>query len=262
MIRPSKTDQAWKQWGEVDPYYGVITDEKFRSQSLDDQARHEFFETGRQSVEHVLQLCRRHVNAEFAPKSVLDYGCGVGRMAIAFARVARQVTGIDISEGMLAEAQANKSRLGIENLELLQIEGTQLPIKKKFDLVHSYIVLQHIHPRQGIEVFQQLVQAISPGGVGAIQLTYSNIKNAPGLGLPPRIPSFRNLWRSTWGNSAMRRTLGQWFGSPKSPQMQMNSYHLNQALFLLQNAGVQDLHVEFTNHGGHLGVFLLFSQPC
>ncbi len=260
MIRPSKTDQAWKQWGEVDPYYGVITDDKFRSDSLDDQARREFFETGQQSVDQVLQLCRKHIHANFAPKSVLDYGCGVGRMAIAFARMAEHVIGVDVSEGMLAEAQANKTRLSIENIELLQIEGTKLPTNKQFDLVHSYIVLQHINPSQGIEVFQQLVAAILPGGVGAIQLTYANEKYAAGLGLPSRIPSFRTMWRSAWGNSALRRAIGKLLGSPKSPQMQMNSYQLNQIFFLLQTAGIQDLHVEFTNHGGHLGVFLIFAK--
>ncbi|WP_158265545.1 class I SAM-dependent methyltransferase [Blastopirellula marina] len=262
MIRASKTDQAWKQWGDVDPYYGVITDDKFRSDKLDEQTRQEFFQTGQQSVDHVLKLCRKHIRPDFAPQTVLDYGCGVGRMAIAFAQHAQHVTGIDVSEGMLAEAKANQQRFGIENIELLRIAGTTLPTDKRFDLVHCYIVLQHIHPQQGIEIFRQLVAAVADGGVGAIQLTYSQEKFADNCGRPPHFPSLRTLWRSVWGNSFLRKWLGALLGSPKSPPMQMNPYSLNSIFFLLQRAGAKDLHVEFTNHGGHLGVFLIFTKQA
>lgn len=260
MLRVSKTDQAWKQWGETDPYFGVITNEKFRSHKLDEQSWQDFFQTGQQSVTHVLQLCRQHICPDFAPQTVLDYGCGVGRMAIAFAEHAQHVTGIDVSEGMLAEAERNQQRTGVTNIELLKIEGTQLPTKKKFDLVHSYIVLQHMNSQQGIAIFQQLIDAVAKGGVGAIQLTYSHEKYAPTNGLAPRFSSVRNLWRSTWGNSLLRKKLGLLLGTPKKPHMEMNSYPLNQIFFLLQQAGMKDLHVEFTNHGGHLGVFLLFAN--
>ncbi|WP_158545531.1 class I SAM-dependent methyltransferase [Bremerella cremea] len=262
MIRASKTDQAWKQWGETDPYYGVITDDKFRSDNLDEQSRHDFFQTGQQSVAHVLQLCRQHIQPNFEPKSVLDYGCGVGRMALAFAQHTQHVIGIDVSEGMLTEAQLNKERLGVTNIELLKIEGTQLPTDKKFDLVHSYIVLQHINPQQGIEIFRQLIDRIAEGGIGAIQLAYSHEKFACDDGLAPRLPSLRTIWRSVWANSILRRKLGALLGSSKPPQMQMNPYQLNKIFFLLQSAGIQDLHVEFTNHGGHLGTFLIFRKPA
>lgn len=161
---------------------------------------------------------------------------------------------------MLAEAQANRKRLAVDNVELLRIEGTKLPTSKQFDLVHSYIVLQHIHPQQGIELFRQLAAAVADGGVGAIQLTYSQEKFANNYGLTPRFPSLRALWKSAWGNSLLRKKLGTLLGSPKSPQMQMNPYSLNQIFFLLQSAGTKDLHVEFTNHGGHLGVFLIFTK--
>jgi hypothetical protein len=45
------------------------------------------------------------------------------------------------------------------------------------------------------------------------------------------------------------------------PEIQMNPYHLNELFFLVQSSGVHRLHVEFTNHGGELGVFLFFQKP-
>ncbi|WP_158264898.1 class I SAM-dependent methyltransferase [Blastopirellula marina] len=262
MIKAAKTDQAWKQWGEVDPYFGVMTEEKFRAGNLNDQSRQEFFQSGQQMVDHVLEMCRGHVRPDFDPKTVLDYGCGVGRMAISFARGAESVTGIDVSEGMLTEATANTKQMGADNVRLLRIEGSTLPVQEKFDLVHCYIVLQHIPPQHGLGIFQQLIDSIAPGGIGAIQMTYSRSKFASHNGLPPSRWSLKSLWRSLWVESPLRRKFKSWLGLPGSPEMQMNPYHLNQVFFLLQRAGVTDLHVEFTNHGGHLGTFLVFSKSC
>jgi SAM-dependent methyltransferase len=42
--------------------------------------------------------------------SILDLGCGVGRHALEFARRGYQVTGVDVSEGMIAEARRLQER--------------------------------------------------------------------------------------------------------------------------------------------------------
>ncbi|MBI1248045.1 methyltransferase domain-containing protein [bacterium] len=261
MQRTSSTDMAWRQWGDVDPYFAVVTDAKFLAENLNDQARTDFFESGRENVSHVLAKCRQCIYADFSPKRVLDYGCGVGRMALAFAQITEHVTGIDVSEGMLAEAQANAERFRIANVRWLKIEGSQLPIQKTFDLVHCYIVLQHIRPQIGLQLFQQLVQSIAPGGIGAIQMTYSRESFANNLGLPYSMLSARSLWRRLWLKSPLRRGLKSLMGHPISPVMEMNPYHLNQVFYLLQSLGVSETHVELTNHGGHLGVFLFFPRP-
>ena len=44
------------------------------------------------------------------------------------------------------------------------------------------------------------------------------------------------------------------------PEMQMNSYSLNELLFMVQSAGARELHATFTDHGGELGVFLYFRR--
>ena len=41
------TDRAWNEWGEKDPYFGVLTDDKFRRRNLTDEAK--AFVTGRAS---------------------------------------------------------------------------------------------------------------------------------------------------------------------------------------------------------------------
>lgn len=52
----------------------------------------------------------------FRGKDVLDIGTGDGRLAIAVARHARSVLGIDTSEESIRLAQASAARLGISNV--------------------------------------------------------------------------------------------------------------------------------------------------
>ncbi len=46
--------------------------------------------------------------------SILDIGCGTGRHAIEFARRGYKVTGVDISSGMLAEAEKTAKKAGVK----------------------------------------------------------------------------------------------------------------------------------------------------
>jgi ubiquinone/menaquinone biosynthesis C-methylase UbiE len=48
--------------------------------------------------------------------SVLDVACGPGLMACAFAKVARHVTGIDLTPAMIEQAKAMQKADGLTNL--------------------------------------------------------------------------------------------------------------------------------------------------
>ena len=91
------TDSAWEQWGRLDPYFGVLTHSKFRRESLTSESRKEFFDSGAAHVEYVMRMIRLHIDPAFSPKSVLDFGCGVGRTLIPFAQGAERVMGLDVS---------------------------------------------------------------------------------------------------------------------------------------------------------------------
>ncbi len=183
---------------------------------------------------------------------MLDFGCGVGRMSVAFAQSAEEVVGVDVSPSMLEEARANLERPGIDNVRLELTDGLVLPFDEQFDLVYSYIVLQHVPPERGLALLKQLLRAVSPGGIGALQLTYSRTKYAHRDGAVHESRAWRSIKRSFKRFSRLIR-------GKRQPLMEMNSYDLNQVFFCLQSAGIGDVHVEFTDHGGYLGVFICFS---
>ena len=168
------TDIEWEKWGMKDPYYAVLTHEKFRSSRLTAEARHEFFESGRNDINHVLETCRRYFNPEFSPKSVLDFGCGVGRLLMPLAKIADHAVGLDVSEAMLQEALRNCEQNSVRNVAVYKSDDTLSSLSGSFDLIHSYIVLQHIPVERGRRIFHNLLTHLNEGGICAIQLTYFN----------------------------------------------------------------------------------------
>ena len=242
------TDSAWKEWGRTEPYYGVITDPRFRRAGFTNEARREFFESGRLHVEHVLAMIRTHIDAHYQPQSVLDFGCGVGRTLVHFARGSRKVVGLDVSPAMLAEASRNCAIEGVTNAIVQVSDDTLSVLSEEFDLIHSYIVFQHIPPERGKRIFQRLVTHLRRGGVGALHVLYSKDRYGSNLGVAPATVIAET--------SPAPRKPGA------DPEMQMNPYNLTELLFMLQDAGVVRLHVELTNHGGELGAFLFFQKPA
>lgn len=268
------TDLEWEKWGVQDPYFGVLTDPKFRKEEMTADARQEFFSSGRSHVDHVLRACRGYIYAGFTPGRVLDFGCGVGRLLIPFAELANDVVGMDVAPSMLSEARKNCDERSIDNVTLVLSDDSLSAANGQFDLVHSCIVLQHVEVLRGRALFAQLVDRVRPGGCGAIHVTFAWDVHAATFGRPPSTPvipapptdflskakgKLRQLlepWRPQNKNVAVEVKVGK-----LDPEMQMNFYDLSELSFILQRAGIQRVHTEFTDHGGALGAFLFFQRP-
>jgi SAM-dependent methyltransferase len=241
------TDAAWEEWGRRDPYFGVITDPKFRSVGINENARQEFFASGESHVHGVLSTIRKHIDPGFVPRTVLDFGCGVGRLLIPFAKIAEDVLGLDVSPSMLQEARQNCDEQQLHNVRLFRSDDALSTLTGSFDLIHSCIVLQHIPIDRGRAIFSQLLRHLRPGGVGAVQLTYSKTRFAETHGVAPR---------SLLPAAVPARPVP----ADADPEIQMNPYNMNEILFAIQTCGVLRFHAEFTDHGGELGVFLFFHK--
>jgi len=268
------TDAEWEKWGRKDPYYGVLTNERYRGRDLPLEAREQFFATGERHVAGVLDECHRLFGTAFAPRRVLDFGCGVGRLTVPFAQKSDHVVGVDVSPAMLNEAMRNCVLYGVRNVAFAMSDDTLSQVDGKFDLVHTAITLQHIEVARGRELFARLVDKILPKGVGAIQVTYAKARYEETFGQAPvtRSSSPVPLSPSPGTLSRLLRRLDGTGGGAEhedpfvetgsgDPEMRMISYPLGELAFLLQSAGVRRFHADFTNHGGELGVFLFFQKP-
>jgi SAM-dependent methyltransferase len=239
--------------GKENPYYGVLTDERFRRENLSDGAKADFFETGRIHVERILSITQRFFGATALRRSALDFGCGVGRLVIPLAAVFEHVTGVDVSPGMLETAQHNCALRSIRNVEFASSDDELTHVQRKFDFVHSYLVLQHIPVRRGERIITQLVQRLNDDGVLALHLPFSRNESV--------IRKFSHLLRKNFSplsvlvNIAKRK---RW----DEPFIQMNMYDMDRVLVLLSQNGIKDVFCEVVDAGGFVSAFIFARKPA
>lgn len=238
------TDQAWREWGKVDPYFGVLTDEKFRKGG----ARREFFASGEDLVASSLARLDEHFGPVHRGRA-LDFGCGVGRLCIPLARRFEHVVGVDISPGMLEEATANGKGLPIDfrlsDDTLSQVDGT-------FDLIFSFIVLQHMAVERGMEYLDRMLSMTNPGAGCVIEVPFSiHDKPVPvsrRARIAHRIRSFPggNLLMDFYTRHKKPRVTPNLGG----PEMQMNPYPVEDLVALLARHGFAEPLLDYKSFPG------------
>lgn len=247
------TDQDWDYIGNTNPYWGVLSHDRFLSARIDDADLQDFFATGDDHIRAVFSTIESSFSTGFRPKRALDFGCGVGRLLPALAQRCDSVIGVDVSPSMLSEARKNCASRKLDNVSLLRTDDDLAALGGSFDFIHSFIVFQHIPPDRGFKMIERLIERLSENGVAALHVTYER-EASP-------LRKFVNRIRKASGfvTGMINLAQGKRFGEPL---VQMNSYHLNGLFMTLQQRfGVSRILVEFTSHGEHLGVFMFFQKP-
>ena len=98
--------------------------------------------------------------ASYEPRSVLDAGCGTGRVAIELARRGVDVVGVDLDSAMLEVA-----RHKAPDLVWVQADLSSLRLAQRFDLVvMAGNVLLFVAPGSEAAVLERLGDHLVPGG--------------------------------------------------------------------------------------------------
>lgn len=96
-------------------------------------------------------------------KDVFDIGCGYGGRSILFAQTARSVTGLEISERQVIEADQFARARGLTNTRFVVGVGEQLPfVSDSFDVITSYDVFEHVADLR--KVLEECLRVLRPGG--------------------------------------------------------------------------------------------------
>jgi ubiquinone/menaquinone biosynthesis C-methylase UbiE len=102
-----------------------------------------------------------------AADTVLDIACGAGAVACAAARVARQVTGIDLTPAMIERAATLQAELGLANLAWHVGDVSQLPFgTDRFEVVLTRYSLHHF--LEPADVIAEMYRVCKPSGRVAV----------------------------------------------------------------------------------------------
>ena len=142
---------------------------------------------------------------------------------------------------MLAEARKNLAARGIERAELLASDAELSALgDRRFDLIHSYIVLQHMVRGAGYRAIIRLLDhvtsegavflhlSVRQSGAGLQRLVYRLVNDLPGFYLLERLAKRQKL---------------------HPPPMLMTEYDLGEVGRMLQARGFARIMVEFEQHG-------------
>ena len=141
-------------------------------------------------------------------------------------------------EGGVKSVDARQVQLIRSDDELSELSGS-------FDLIHSAIVFQHIEVVRGRHLFQLLLRHLAPGGIAALHVTYSKMLHADNFGQPSQLPTgsasaapavqkprrLLKLIPFALRESASSSPPAVEVAAEESrsdPEMQMNSYNLNE----------------------------------
>lgn len=237
------TDRQWKRWAELDPYHGVLG----RGFGLGDierpDVRDRFFQQGEDHISRVLDVAKSQGLVDM--ESALDFGCGVGRLLLPLLGRFKSVTGIDVSPVMLKLAKENcgnvKDLMLFKTLDDVKAEGLL------YDLVHSYIVLQHIRPKQGLVIMEQMLGLLKPNGIAAIHFTVGDMNrwrrrlNIVRYHIPPLHWLYNIFTNRHWN----------------LPVSEMNAYPIELVLELFRRKLGSNFAGWSVDHSGHQGLMII-----
>ena len=132
-----------------------------------------------------------------AARTIVEIGSGIGRMTAALTRRYGRVIATDIDPGFLERCRETVSRYGnVNRLETTVVEGgrTLAVPNDTADVVFSYITLQHCPPDVALDLVDEAIRILRPGGALALNLrTWS----AADVVLWPAGRAARLVWRFT-----------------------------------------------------------------
>ena len=145
---------AWNEAAQADAHDAILTGSNAES----------FERSGRSDAE----MIRRYLRGRDA--KVLNIGCGVGRVERYLAPWVGELHAVDVSGEMIR--RAGERLAGIPNVRLKELGNAEFLGSfepDRFDLVFSFLVLQHLEREDAFLYLKDAFRILKPGGVLFVQ---------------------------------------------------------------------------------------------
>jgi ubiquinone/menaquinone biosynthesis C-methylase UbiE len=158
--------RSFDRLGRIDPFWAILSHPDKRGNKW---RAGEFFDTGEREIKDLMEHVES-LGVRISRRKALDFGCGVGRLTQALARYFGEVHGVDIAPSMI-ELANRYNRYGDRcKYHLNNSDSLQLFADDSFDLIYSYITLQHIRPQYSKGYIREFVRVLAPSGLLLFQL--------------------------------------------------------------------------------------------
>lgn len=158
----------WEENARADARFAILSDPA-RNDRAWDADTDGFMTSGEHEIAQVLDYLDAAGLESPHRRTVLDFGCGIGRLTNALARRFDRAVGVDISPTMVEEAtkhavEPNVSFVVNRSGDLRRFDDGS------FDLIYSNIVLQHVSNDLQRGYLVEFCRVLAPGGLAVLQL--------------------------------------------------------------------------------------------
>lgn len=195
----SRMGAFWDRRARENAFYFVDSRVDYRSPDLP-----QFWDGGEADLEALLAA----TGVSLAPsQTVVEIGCGVGRLTRVLAARCARVLAVDVSERMIEIAR--ECNAGLDNVSWLVGDGTSLAEVEgeRADACVSHVVFQHLpDPAITLGYVREMGRVLRPGGWAAFQVSNDPGLHRPRAGAAHRVAAL--LGRAPGGQRAP-----EWLGS-------------------------------------------------
>ncbi|MDP8927612.1 MAG: methyltransferase domain-containing protein [Actinomycetota bacterium] len=157
----------WDELADLDALWAILS---YRRKKFSRWGHEEFFAEGERQVDRLLEPAR-DLGLPEGRGAVLDFGCGVGRLAPPLSRDFDDYWGVDISQEMVARARRLQASLRNCHFAVCADASLDRFPDRSFDQIVSVCVLQHIPAQETITSYlRSFCRLLRPGGLLVFQL--------------------------------------------------------------------------------------------
>lgn len=114
------------------------------------------------AIRYGFDLYEQRVAAASAGRDLLEYGCGTDGLALEMAATARSVTGIDISDVAIRQAQRSAALRGLQNVTFIQDNAEAMHLADgQVDVVAGSGIVHHLDIPKAM---REVRRVLRPGG--------------------------------------------------------------------------------------------------
>jgi SAM-dependent methyltransferase len=165
----SKIKETWEHLGTEKAHWSVLSVDTFLPDSLR-QSIDSFWASGDAEATQATRVISQFGAGQFEQKVCVEFGCGVGRVTISFAKLYKVIHAYDISRTHLAYANARAHEVGANNIEFHECSSDFRLAIEPCDFFYSVIVLQHNPPPVILALIRNALKALKHGGIAMFQV--------------------------------------------------------------------------------------------
>jgi SAM-dependent methyltransferase len=168
-----RVSEVWQELGETKPHWSVLSSDEYLPENIA-STEQAFYASGEADLQIILNAILRAGRTAGDFRTVLEYGCGLGRVTHRLATTFSRVIACDISSSHLRLAHAAIDQRNCTNVSFVRAAPSHFGMTEDFDLWFSRIVLQHNPPPIIVLILRRALEKLRPRGLAIFQVpTYA-----------------------------------------------------------------------------------------